>query len=170
MPREKGQVNVYFLVSVAVFISLSIYLVFIMVSFYPSKAESIRINSLYGKAYSISEFLVKDEGYPEDWGEDSVTRLGISSVPYEINATKLAALNSLCSRSDPEHVERLLNSVGLYNEDVLISIAYLNGTYLLQCSAPGNEVNPESIKRRSALVSRISTFENEIVEVSIYVG
>ena len=86
---KNGQVNVYFLMSIALFISLSIYLIFILIDYYPAKSESIRINSLYSKAYSLSELLIKDEGYPVNWDETDIERIGLASESYILDPSKI---------------------------------------------------------------------------------
>jgi hypothetical protein len=169
--EKKGQVNIYFLVSIALFISLSIYLVYLLLTFYPAKGESIRINSLYSKAYTISELMLKDPGYPDDWNENNLERIGLSSVPYEINLTKLNQLKNMCSPYNLTSKQRLYDASGLYNEYLVITITEMNGTSLMQCSPSGEtDTNADYLKKRTAQLSRIATVNNRIVEVTIYVG
>lgn len=169
--KKKGQVNLYFLVSIALFISLSLYLVYLLIGFYPAKGETIRINSLYSKAYTISELMIKDPGYPEDWNENTLERIGLASTPYEINSTKLSRFSNLCSQPDPLSRERLLNSSGLFDEYFIITMAYLNGTSVLTCSTSGETtLDSEYLRKRTAQISRIVSLNNQTIDVKIYVG
>jgi len=172
MSREKkGQVNIYFLVSIALFISLSVYLVYLLISFYPAKGETIRINSLYAKSYTISELMLKDTGFPENWNENNIERIGLASEPYIINTTKLDHLRNMCNPLNQSSRNRLYNASGLANEFLIVTINYLNGTSILQCAPSGEaELNAEYIRTRTAQVSRIATLNKSIVQVSIYVG
>jgi hypothetical protein len=172
MPQKKiGQVNVYFIISVMLFISLSIYLVYLLMSFYPSKGEAMKINALYGKSYSISELLIKDEGYPADWNENNIERIGLSSIPYELNFTKLSRFKKMCDPYNKTSREIIYNSSGLSDSFFIINIAYLNGTSIIQCSPSGDiEKNPEFLRKRTAPVKRIATLNGEIVEMEVYVG
>ena len=169
--EKKGMVNIYFIISITVFISLSIYIIFSMFSFYPSRAESIRINSLYSQAYTLSEFLVKDPGYPEDWNYTSIERLGLASVPYELNMTKIDGLRSFCDPLNYTTRNRLANISGLLQEYEIIKIDYLNGTNVLTCSPWGDiETNASYLTQRTAEVKRLAVIDNKTVLVDIYVG
>ena len=168
---KKGQVNIYFIISVMLFISLSIYLVYLLMSFYPSKGEAMRINALYGKAYTISELLIKDEGYPADWNEHNIERIGLSSIPYELNSTKISRSKNMCDPYNQTSRERIYNSSGLLDEFFVINIAYLNGTSIVQCSPSGDiEKNSEYLRKSTSQVKRIATLNGEIIEVEVYVG
>jgi hypothetical protein len=169
--EKKGQVNIYFLVSIALFISLSVYLIYLLITFYPAKGETIRINSLYTKAYTISELMLKDPGYPENWNENSLQRIGLASEYYVINSTKLDLLRTLCDPLNPDSRTRLYNASGLSNEYLIIIINYLNGTSVMQCAPSGEaEIDAEYLRKRTAQISRIATFNKSIVQVNIYVG
>jgi hypothetical protein len=169
--KQKGQVNIYFLVSIALFISLSVYLVYLLISFYPAKGETIRINSLYTKSYTLSELMLKDPGYPESWNDHNLERMGLASEYYVINSTKLDYLRIMCDPLNPSSRNRLYNASGLTNEFLMVTITYLNGTSVLNCAPSGEtELNTEYLRKRTAEISRIATLNHSIVQVNIYVG
>ncbi|MGC9310854.1 MAG: hypothetical protein ACP5E4_03995 [Candidatus Aenigmatarchaeota archaeon] len=171
IPKKPGQVNVYFMISIALFVSLSVYLLYFMINYYPSKYDSIRLNSLQSKAYVISELLVKDGGYPPEWSESDVLRLGIASDFYELNQTKISRLESLCEQFNEEKRRRLFNATGLEDQELEIDIYYMNLTPVLECRPTGNtSMEAEYLKKRVAEIKRIATLEGEIVEVIVYVG
>jgi hypothetical protein len=172
MPGKiKGQINIYFLISVSLFISLSVYLVFLLLNFYPAQGETIRINSLYSKAYTISELMLKDSGYPDDWNPENVERIGLASAPYELNATKINRLSLMCSPFNESAKIRLLNSTGLTDEMLAFTITYLNGTTILSCSPFGEAgINATLAQKRTAQMSRIVSFNRQLAEVTIYVS
>ncbi len=140
-------------------------------SFYPSKGEAMRINALYGKAYTLSELLIKDDGYPLDWNENNIERIGLSSIPYELNLTKINRLKNMCDPYNTTSRDTIYNSSGLSDSFFVINIAYLNGTSIIQCSPSGDsEKNPAFLRKRTAQVKRIATLNGEIVGVGVYVG
>lgn len=165
-----GQINVYFLISSAIFISMTIYLIYALVSFYPERGESVRINSLYSKAYLLSELMIKDQGYPENWDESSVARLGIASSQYELSRAKIAKMQSMCDSPDTAVTDRLLGSCGLADEIMEVRIEYLNGTSAMDCNPFKRDFENVYEGSRFAKMTRVATLEGEIVEVTIYVS
>lgn len=168
--KNKGQVNIYFLISIALFIALSIYLIYIVLGYYPTKSESIQLNSLNTKSYIISELLLKDPGYPEDWNENNVERLGLASDPMILDPEKIEELADLCNENSPESRERILNATGLTDEKLTITIYELDGTTILECQPFGDTSGiAEYNQQRVSRMARVATLEGKLVEVTVYV-
>jgi hypothetical protein len=170
--KSRGQINVYFLISIALFISLSIYLIYVVLSYYPSKSETIRMNSLNTKAYIISELIIKDEGFPENWDEDNLKRLGLASNMLELDKRKLEELEKICNSKSLEKLERLRSATGLHNEDLSVEILYMNSTRdtALDCKPFGALAESPYLQRRTAMIKRVAMLEGEFVEVRVYVS
>lgn len=161
--KNKGQVNIPFTLSLFVFVGLTIYLISSIIGYHPSHSEAIKSDVLYSKAYSISELLIKDEGYPANWNENNFRRIGFASEPYLLNSSKIIELEKICNSTNITNIKKLRESFGLMDENLNVEIKYLNGTGIGECF-------PNKIAGRSAYVKRISTFNNELVEVIVYVG
>ncbi len=161
----KGQINIYFIISTILFISLSIYLVYIIIGFYPTYSDDIHSDILYSKAYSVSELLIKDKGYPTNWNESNFERIGLASEPYSLNSTKINEFEKICSSTtDSTKIQKLRDSFGLESENLVVEINYLNNTNLVKCKPAGKKVGT------TAYIKRIATLNNNFVEVIVYVG
>lgn len=167
---RKGQINVYFLLSAAIFISMVIYLIYAIANFYPERGESIRINSLYSKAYVLSELMIKDSGSPEGWDENSIMRIGLASPPYKLSREKVSRMQNMCNSSSNDTVERLSKSCGIVDEVLAVNIDYLNGTRVMGCNPFRRDFESAYEKSRFAKITRVATLDGEIVEVTVYVG
>lgn len=163
--KFKGQVNIYFVISTVLFISLSIYLIYMIISFYPVHSKDIYSDILYSKAYSVSELLIKDKGYPENWDENNFERVGLASRPYSLDSTKIIEFENICnSTADPTKIQKLRNSFGLESENLVVEINYLNNTNVMKCEPAGKKIGT------TARIKRIATLNNKFLEVIVYVG
>jgi hypothetical protein len=160
----KAQVNIHFIISLTIFVGLILYLVFVLISTYPVYDDETRTNILYSKAYQVSEFLIKDTGYSNDWNVDNYVRIGLASEPYLLNQLKINNLNVICDDKNATNVERLLSSFGLFGNSLAIEIRDFNGTSILQCYPGGRSLNLEVALKRIAVLNR------SFVEVVVYVG
>ncbi|MCK4730664.1 MAG: hypothetical protein KAT28_05080 [Candidatus Aenigmarchaeota archaeon] len=162
--KNKGQVNIPFTISLFVFIGLTVYLISSIIGYHPSHSEAIKSDILYSKAYSISELLIKDKGYPGNWEENNFRRVGLASEPYLLNSSKIAELEKICNSTNITNIRKLRESFGLMDENLNVEIKYLNGTGIGGCF-PGSK-----IAGRSAYVKRICVLNDELAEVVVYVG
>ena len=160
----KGQVNIHFVIGTLIFVSLSIYLVYLTMSFYPEHSENIRSDILYTKAYLISELLIKSEGYPENWNKDNFERVGLASKPYLLDSAKLAEFNEVCNSTNITKIQKLKDSFGLERENLIVEIKYLNNTDVMECKPVGKKIGT------TAYIKRMVILNNNFVEVNVYVG
>ncbi len=160
--KKKGQVNIYFIVSIVLFLTLTTYLIYAIIDYNRIYRENIMSDILYTKSYSISDLLIRDGGYPENWNSTNFDRVGLASEPYSLNLAKINELEKICNSS--AKIKKLKSSFGLMDEDLIIKIDYLNKTNVLDCS-------PESMRiGRIVSIKRIATLNNNFVEVNVYVG
>ncbi len=163
--KFKGQVNIYFIVSTILFISLSVYLISIIAGTYPAHQNDIYSDVLYSKAYSVSELLIKDRGYPENWDENNFERIGLASEPYSLNSTKIIEFKKICnSTTNLTKIKKLRDSFGLGNDNLIVEINYLNNTNVMKCNPAGKKVGT------TAHIRRIAILNNKFAEVIVYVG
>ena len=160
----KGQVNIHFIISTVLFVSLSIYLVYLIIDFYPTHSKNIKSDILYSKAYSISELLIKDKGYPENWNENNFERIGLASEPYSLNSTKIIEFEKICNSTNLTKIQKLRDSFGLGNYNFVVEINYLNDTNVMKCEPAGRKIGKE------VEIKRIATLNKNFVEVIVYVG
>lgn len=122
--RKKGFLEVEFIISTMVFLSV---LVFILISIsreWPSFEERAAIEDIKANGYVISRLLLLDEGEPADWetkGYDEIIRVGLSSgEPYRISENKITKLDGLCkSVNGYQSLSRMFN-----DNSMRISIEY----------------------------------------------
>jgi len=168
--KKSGQINVYFILSSAIFISMVIYLIYALVDFYPERGQNIRINSLYSKAYLLSELMIKDQGYPQTWDENNILRLGLASSPYELSRVKITRMQSMCDSTNPAVIARLLNSSGLPDERMMVTIEDLDENKVLDCNPFKRDYENLFQGSRVAKITRVVTLDNKTVKVTIYVS
>lgn len=163
--KFKGQVNIYFIVSTVLFISLSVYLIYTIIGFYPTYSNDIHSDVLYSKAYSVSELLIKDKGCPDYWNETNFERIGLANKPYSLNPAKVIEFEKICnSTTNLTKIQKLRDSFGLETENLVVEINYLNNTNVIRCEPAGKKVGT------TAYIKRIATLNNEFVEVIVYIG
>ncbi len=122
MSGKKGFLEIEFIISSMVFLSV---LVFIMLSIsreMPSLEEAAAINSIRANGYVISQLLLLDKGEPQNWGGAGieVKRIGLSSgEPYVLDMNKINKLENLC-KSDFQRIKDMFNG-----NEVNITIRYM---------------------------------------------
>ncbi|OYT43125.1 MAG: hypothetical protein B6U88_01830 [Candidatus Aenigmarchaeota archaeon ex4484_56] len=159
----KGQINFDFIFSVTIFIILITYLFVQIFNNYPTQIGLSKSNYFFSEAYRVSELLIKDEGYPNDWNETNVERLGLSSEPYILNNSKLTELDKLCDVLSLTKIQKIKESLDI-DGLLAVKISYINGTNILNCDLAGGKLN------RLSHVKRVAIYNNSVVEVNVYVG
>jgi hypothetical protein len=122
---KKAQVNLEFIISVAVFISTLTFITVNVMNIFPTFQSEINKDILKSKAWQISEILFK-KGYPENWENlDEVAMLGFSTDKYYVlNKTKLTVINQ-CDSTSYDKIRELLNLD--IREDFIINITLIEG-------------------------------------------
>ena len=150
----KGVVNIEFILSVVVFLTATVFISITVINVIPSiESESAR-NNMKMRAYQISNILLFDSGYPEDWNSGNAERIGLSGGMYEIDKSKVASLQEIC-KSDYENLSSLFGS------DLNIEIT-ADGNSILSCKSP-------HAARRFFELKRYSTVEKKVAEISVVV-
>jgi uncharacterized protein YeeX (DUF496 family) len=162
MRKKKGQINVEYIVSLTVYITLATYIAFQLSQQTPIYLRAVREEYVKSETYQLSELLVNDMGEPEDWHTlwpstpNDIKRLGLSEGVKTnlLSVDKIETLDEICS-SDYDNVVDML---GIDAEDYQISIFVkdaANDVILLDCSptviTTGQSI--ESIRRVIALGS-----------------
>jgi hypothetical protein len=159
----KAQINIHFIVSLILFSGILFYLVYFLITFYPTYRYGAELNILYAKAYQISEFLIKDPGEPLAWNSNNYMRIGLAATPYLLKQSKINALKELCNTTNKTKIKKLSQSFGLEDNAFEIYINYLDGTNLVNCSF-GAYIG------KKARIKRIAIFNDSLVEVIVYVS
>lgn len=136
--RKKGFLEIEFIISSMVFLSV---LVFIMLSIsreMPSLEEEAAINSIRANGYVISQLLLFDKGEPQNWGDAGidVKRIGLSSgEPYVLGMNKINKLEGFCSSADGyQKLKDMFNG-----NEVNITIRYADGGDIVKSCVPSIE-------------------------------
>jgi len=159
----EGQVNIYFILSTTLFVALVIYLIFNILDIYPIYIDSSQEDILYNKAFLVSEFLVKDSGYPKNWNENNFERIGLAIEPFLLSSTKINEFLKICNSTNITKLHKMKESLSII-ESLTIEINYINGTEIGYCSLGGLKIGKEGFIRRVAYLG------NNFVEVIVHVG
>jgi len=138
----KGQVNIEFILSVAIFIiviaTLSFNIINTVPLFHAESANEIKKS----KSFQVSELLVKDTGYPPDWhlrGIENADRLGLRMTNGDqsvLDWDKVTTLSYYCSPGTGSY-DTVVEKLGLNAKDrLLINITDLNGQSVMECFPP----------------------------------
>lgn len=160
----KGQVNVEFIVSFLVFLSILSFVSFKIISNYPEFRKETIKNFMISKAYQISHILIYDDGYPPDWNLSNVEMIGLTSgVPYILNYNKILELN--CNETEYQKIKSIF---GVERLDLIINITY-NGTPLSTCSPTHiSLVRPKYWIERFAVTNISGSFKVIKIDIAVY--
>lgn len=160
--QKKGQINVEYIVSLTVYITLATYIAFQLSQQTPVYLRAVREEYVKSETYQLSELLINDVGYPEDWNTlwpsspSDIKRVGLSGGVKTnlVSVDKIDALDDICSSDYDNLVEMLGIDVDDYQISVFVKDT-TNDVILLDCSptviTTGQSV--ESIRRIVALDS-----------------
>ncbi|MCX6818403.1 MAG: hypothetical protein NT129_00185 [Candidatus Aenigmarchaeota archaeon] len=156
----KGIVNIEFVLSVIVFITTITFVTMTIVNNIPFLHRESISEHVKSKAYQISDILLFDEGYPSNWNENTVARLGLSSgKSYELSTQKITDLNDSCALN-PNRTKELFGELGIY---VDINITKIDS---------GHELTPNCTTGKRGLIFTATRFAvivpgNDIVKVDV---
>ncbi len=135
MARQKGVIDIEFILSVFVFLGVVVFVTFVIIGNIPVFHREALNENLRARAYQASQLLVFDEGEPSNWDTSNVRRIGLqvsTGDAYRISRTKITNLATLCN--DYDRLRSLL--VQDVRHDVRINITGSSGQPLLDCGPP----------------------------------
>lgn len=163
----KAQANIEFIISIVIFLIVVMFISFSIFSNYRVFHAESEKNIIKSKGFMISELLILDKGYPNNWNNlNNVQRIGLAERPYVLNREKVLAIDS-CS---PDNYTRIKNLLGLSHEyTLIINITKINLTTGEE--EPVAWCGPASISFFTPLfwTKRVAVLENNIVKVSVVV-
>ena len=172
----KGSSEIEFILSTSLFVSTIIFVIYIVLNQVPLLEAEAKSQNLKSVSYQISEMLVSDRGYPENWETDNVKVPGILTNNL-IDKAKIVNLYELSrTNEDYEMLRDLLDTIYdfyiNFNRDIII-----NGESVSGIGKPGinldktssgyfiNVENPEFVIK----VTRITIYENKPIRLDFYV-
>ena len=127
----KGIINIEFIISLMVFLSTLSFVSIMVINSLPALRYESLGNDMRSRAYQLSNILLFNFS-----GKES----------YVLDIDKIASMQSLCNNYE--------NFRNLFSEELILDIAFLNGTKLLSCKPPLETlVKPEFTMRRFATVN-----------------
>ena len=155
----KGVFDIEWILGSIVFmttISFIVILISINLSILDDKAAA---DNLRSESYQSSLIILFDKGYPSNWNYTNVQRIGLSTgSPYVLSSTKINNLSALCQTN-------YVKIRQFFNNDIAISIDYVNGGNIINCSAPVISVSrPRFVTSRTAVLE-----DNSIVKMEFTV-
>ena len=101
----KGQISIDYIIAIVIFIFFVIYFLFEITNIVPKFIGQIEEQEIRSKAYQISEILINDPGYPENWNffkldSEYIQRIGLSNIQatktnYFLNERNYLSLNKI---------------------------------------------------------------------------
>lgn len=158
----KSQINIEFIISVGIFISVIIIIASDVVHVFPAEYENIRQEKVKNKAYQVSEILLFSKGIPENWPEleiSQISTIGLAIKRYDLNLSKILALEAKCNIDYESMSNLILQDKSMR---IVINITDSFGNQIAQCIPP-------TISRFVNFyeIIRYSTVNNELVKISI---
>jgi hypothetical protein len=149
----KVQIGFEQVFSLFLFVFSVTYLIYQLLSYYPSYIGEMRRESIFSEAYQISEILVNDYGEPPNWYSlplDQIKRVGLLNESIGksnvLSLTKISKADEICN-SNYQKFKQLLD---LKND--ISFVVYLNNNIVASCTRPFGE--------RVVKVNRIVAFDN----------
>lgn len=97
--KSKGQISLDYIISLVVFMTITLYIAFQVMRFAPLYLKEIREETLRSEAYQVSELLINDPGLPKYWDSlqvsqrDTIKRLGLSDNSSRMNLVSIDKAN-----------------------------------------------------------------------------
>jgi hypothetical protein len=133
--RSKGIVDIEFMVSIIVFLTVLTYVTFAVINLLPRLHQESFDQDIKSKVFQISELLMFNEGEPADWQTkpllDDVKRFGFSSGGnYSMDVSKITKFDQYCSAN----YAKVKDLLGLdYTNDILVDIKIVGNGAISQC-------------------------------------
>ena len=149
----KVQIGFEQMFSLFLFVFSVTYLIYQLLSYYPSYIGEMRRESIFSEAYQISEILVNDYGDPPNWYSlplDQIKRIGLLNESIGksnvLSLIKISKANETCNLN----YQKFKQFLGLKND--ISFIVYLNNNVVASCT--------RSFGERVVKVNRIVAFDN----------
>jgi ABC-type transport system involved in Fe-S cluster assembly fused permease/ATPase subunit len=151
----KGQINLEFILSVLVFLSVMSFITIQIINSVSEVRRDLAVEDIKSSAFQISNILMFDKGSPENWDATNVKRIGLKADFYSLDAGKVNSLNALCSGGNGYKKFVSIVNLGL-SEDIYLNISTLSGKTLAFCAPP-----VESLVRSRAQSMRTAFIQGE---------
>jgi hypothetical protein len=149
----KAQIGFEQVFSLSLFVFSVTYLIYQLISYYPSYIGEMRRESIFSEAYQISEILVNDYGDPPNWYSlplDQIKRIGLLNESIGksnvLSFIKISKANEICNLN----YQKFKQLLDLKND--ISFVVYLNNNIVVSCT--------RSFGERVAKVNRIVVFDN----------
>jgi hypothetical protein len=149
----KAQIGFEQVFSLLLFVFSITYLIYQLLSYYPSYIGEMRRESIFSEAYQISEILVNDYGDPTNWYSlplDQIKRIGLLNESIGksnvLSLIKISKANEICNLN----YQKFKQLLDLKND--ISFVVYLNNNVVASCVHPFGE--------RVVKVNKIVAFDN----------
>ena len=155
----KAVIRIEFFFSVFLFLG-SIFFISLSIGKEVTTLENkIKSENLKSKSYELSEILLFDKGYPENWNEvndTEIKRIGFSEGNYFLSEQKLQKLQNLCD-TNYTFVNNLLT-----DHYINITVKNIDDDVLYKC-----EPKIETLIQPKFVTQRIGILNGELVKILI---
>ena len=156
----KGVFDIEWILGSIVFMTTVSFIVILISTNLTILHDRAAADNLRSESFQSSLILLFDKGYPSNWNDTNVQRIGLSTgSPYVLDSAKIDNLRTLC-QTNYSKVRQF------FNNDVAISIDYVNGGNIINCSAPVISVSrPRFVTSRAAVLDDNSMVKMEFTVV-----
>jgi len=165
--KQNGQLNIEFIIDVALFSAIIFVIVGIIISEIPRAYSIHEENYVKSKTYQISEILLFDRGDPINWTSESmdkIKRFGFSSGKnYYVNMTKINKFLNFCNNN----YTGVLSKFDIKDRDIVVIIRNSNGI-IGECGIKRKE-SYSTIKRFGIFYNETEgKYETVGIEIGVY--
>ena len=156
----KGVFDIEWILGSIVFLTTVSFIVILISTNLSILNDRAAADNLRSESFQSSLILVFDKGYPSNWNYTNVQRIGLSTGnPYVLDSVKINNLITLCQTNYAKIRQ-------FFNNDVGISMDYVNGGNIINCSAPVISLSrPKFVTSRTAVLDDDSMVKIEFTVV-----
>jgi len=154
----KAQLNIEFILAVTLFIISILFISYTATQEWFSLKTEIDEEEKKLLGYAISQLIIYDKGYPENWDSlENLQKFGLSLHPYTLSRNKLNAINN-CSYENYNKIKNFLSLPS--DKDFLIIITDQYERIISKCGIEHNI-------REIVWIRRFAVLDGNIVKIII---
>lgn len=158
MISAKGQFNVEFFTVLILFIAFASYFSLRILDVTPSYTAQVNQAIIRSESYRISEAIINDYGYPENWetlSSSVVKKVGLLDMSYNktnmVSFSKITKLEQMCGSGS--NYAKIKSLIGADNDFSIMLVEKPTGEVLIECGTPVTSASVASTKRLVAFDS-----------------
>ena len=162
--KEKGRkgqsLTPDFMLSMAIFLALFVFGTFLWVITYSSGTTTQNFESANLQISDIAETLVRSQGNPTNWTNDTVVIIGLAKEDHLLDENKLIELEKVTYAN-------MKKSLGIQKEDINITIQNITGAVIKSYGLPIDSLSKNIVPIDRTAVLEYNSGKRELVIVKV---